>query len=685
MSRARTILVAVATAALLSGGLPTAEAGPGQQERPARPLDWSRTSDPVALRPSTFVRDIACPPFGATCVAVGERRDEAGSRRAVVQRWDGSAWTAEAPPGGKNLVKVSCSTAEDCVGLEEPQFAGGRGRRLAVRSSAGWRWVGFDVRDESVEVTSVSCASSAWCLLTGADREVATFDGTTVRWLRRTPMWVGALACSSAAYCAATAETAVLEWDGTRWSVESLDAAAFLTDIDCWAERQCLATGASDDGTTSTYVRSAQGSWAPAGALADRPVDGALGQTGMDCDSTGTCHVLRQAGRPRAPELRLSSWTAGTWSSQTLPEPDGIPVGLGCHPGDCAVVSVAATSYGEPTHSSALHGAAGRWVRREMVNPLGLLPGTAPHEATCPSRDWCLVLGVSTETGPTFGRTPLEPYLVSGDDARWEELPAALPDQRDLDCSRPGECVIVGSDGKKPRSALLRDGRWRVLPPVSAPWMAGGAITGVGCAKARCTYSGFYRARGDAGTGIFVAWRAAGTWRVQRFGPLFGGEGRFTGRPSMDCPTTSRCLVVTSMRLSGEKQPTSFEASLVGGRWRWSRLGRGFSLYEVDCADARQCVAGGEAGKAGLVMSRSGVGEWRRVGIRARNAEFYSVSCPASTTCHVGGERSPIQLLTRTPRGWQARGSGPRGMTDVACSGPRACLAFNGGTTWVGR
>ena len=686
MNRTRTLLVAVATAVLLGGGLPTAGAGPGQLGMSARPLDWHRTADPVVLRPSTVVRDIECPLSGAGCVAVGERRDEAGARQAVVQRWDGSVWTAEAPPGGKNLVKVSCATAVDCVALEEPRFAGGLNRRVAVRSSTGWQWIGFAVPDESVEVTSVSCASSTWCLLTGANREVAVVESGAVRWIGRTPLSVSAVACTSSTSCAAAGGSAFLDWDGTRWATTALDAAGFVNDVDCWADQRCLATVSDDNGATSSYARAPGSVWAASGTPDGGPAFNDYGQPGLDCESGGSCHLLRHVGSPRSPELILATWAAGTWTSHTLPATDEPVTALGCRPVECVAATVGVTASGLPSHSTALHGSGDRWTSREMVNPLGRIPGYAPHEASCAARDWCLVLGVSGPSDPTFGPTTLEPYVVRSDGARWRELPAALVDQRDLDCWHPGECVVVGSDGKRPRSALLADGRWRLLPAPSAPWMAGGAITGVSCIKARCAYSGFYEARKDAGTGVFVALRRAGGWQVERLGTLFRGEGRFTGRPSMDCPTVSHCVVVTSMRLPGDKETTSFEATLVDGRWRWARLGASFSLYEVDCADARQCVAGGQEDDGpGLIMARSGDGPWRRVGGSPRNVGYTSVSCPTSDTCQVAGDRKGLQLLTRSGAGWSARAAGPRRMSDVACSGPRWCLTFNASATWVGR
>lgn len=682
MNRGRFLLTVSVTAILLGGGLPPVAAGPTEQETgqetERRALEWTRTGDPVVLRPSTIARDVGCAPTGAACVIVGQRTDTSGARVPAVQRWDGTAWTAETAPTDAALVDVSCSSVTDCVALEEPQEGAGAGRRLAVRSAAGWRSVGFDAPSEAVQLVSVSCASATWCLLTGGDREVAVFDGTSVRWLARTALAVSALSCTSPTYCAAAAGGAFLEWDGTRWTATALDDTGVVADVDCWADQRCMATAVWQGGAASpsTFVRTPQSAWAPAGRVAGRPVFGDAGALGADCDSTGTCHLLHLVGPRRRSELVLSTWSAGTWSTYELPRPDGTLSALACRPGECVVAVVHSNDYVGWTHSSVLHGLGSQWAGRDLADAPVRLPETAPHEVSCAAADWCLAIGRSGGA---------EPYVVRGDGDDWQELPAALTDQRDLDCWRPGGCVVVGSDGRRPRSAVLQEGRWRVLPALSPSWLAYGAITGVSCVGDRCTYSGHYQTRRPVRTGVFVAHRAAGRWRVQRLGPLVESEDAFTGRPSMDCTTPSRCVVVTSMVLRGASGPTGFAASSAGGRWRWDTVGTELSLYEVDCADTGHCVAGGQSGDRGRLLARGLDGTWSGVPVRGRSTGFYSVSCPTSRTCHAAAEGGRLQRLTRTTVGWRARAEGPRGMTDVACATARRCLAFNVESTWIGR
>jgi hypothetical protein len=332
-----------------------------------------------------------------------------------------------------------------------------------------------------------------------------------------------------------------------------------------------------------------------------------------------------------------------------------------------------------PYVSSALHGLGTQWTHRAVINPPGSPPGAAPHETTCPTRHWCLALGsYSSDTD----------YVVRWNGAGWRELPVALEGQLDLDCWGAGACAVAGSDSKHPRAATLHGGRWHVSPALSPAWMAWGTMSGVACVSGQCFYSGFYEARGkNEGWGVFVAWRAGGMWRAKRLGPTIENEWQFTGRPSMDCPTPSRCVVVFSMQLDSKVKtpPTSFEAVLQGHHWRAKALGRGFSLFEVDCADADHCVAGGEEGLPALVMARDASGTWRRVPFRTRDAAFYSVSCTSNRECYVAGTGSPVVRLSYGTGGWRARADGPRGMTDIACSGPRSCLTFNAEQTWIGR
>jgi hypothetical protein len=679
MSRVRAILVAAATVALLGGGLPAAGAGPGQQERPTRPLAWSRTSDPVILRPSTTVRDVSCSPTGESCVAVGHRFDKSGAQVAVAEVWDGVEWRAESPPADVrfSLEEVSCSTTSDCVALESPHGNGGLVRRIFVRSATSWRSVTFRVTRKRSEFLNVSCVLPSWCLLTGADGEVAVFDGNVVRRQPSTPSPVIGVSCTSPIWCVAVSDRYILEWDGTRWSAFPLGNPGIVHDVSCWADERCLAIVISQDGLPGTYVRSPATAWAAGPAPRGRIFLGAFGQAGLDCDPEGGCHVLLHTGPRQSPALSLASWSSGGWAAAPLPPMvDAEPAALGCLPGECVTVNVHTDAKVNPTYASALHFSEGQWTQRAMANPPGRLLNTFAHEATCPTRDSCVVLGTNAAS---------EPYVVRRDGDSWTELPGALADQRDLDCWAPDRCVVVGSDGTKPQASLLLEARWRLLPAMSPKWLAKGTITGVDCVQTRCAYAGIYRPRRDGRGGIFVALRRGGGWRVARLGPPIGGERRFSGRPSVSCPTDSRCVVVVSARLPDQRQPTSFEAEWDGRQWSWKKLGKGFALFEIDCSNGRHCVAGGQADRDGLVMARSRNGTWRRVEVHSRDNGFYSVSCPTHDTCNLAADAGPLQVLTRTGSRWTARAAGPRRMTNIACSGPRACLAFGGDTTWIGR
>ena len=671
-------MVSVAATAMVGAGLLPSSAVPVDRATGSRPLEWSRTSDPVVLRPSTTIRDVSCSPTGASCVAVGDRFDESGAQVAVTQVWDGVEWRAESPPDGVrfSLEELSCSTSSDCVALESPHGNGGLIRRIFVRSASEWRSVTFRVTRRRSEFSNVSCVLPSWCLLTSADREVAVFDGSAVRPQRRTPAPVTDVSCTSPTWCAAISDGAVLEWDGARWSSTTLDPQGVIHGASCWDDGRCLAIVMNQDGPPATYVRSPGAAWSAGSSPGGRTFLGAFGRAGLECDSAGECHILLQVGPLRSPALSLATWSLGSWADAPLPPmADGEPSALACTPGQCVTVNVHTDARANPTYASALHLASGQWTQRAMVNPPGRLLNTFAHEAACPTRDSCVVLGTNAAA---------EPYVVRGDADSWAELPAALGDQRDLACHSPRGCVVVGSDGTKPRAALLRDEGWELLPPISPKWLQTGAITGVDCARTRCAYAGVYTP-GHAGRGgIFVAQPGRGRWRVARLGPPIGGERRFTGRPSVGCPTDVRCVVVISARLPDERRPTSFEAAYDGRRWSWRELGKGFSLFDVECIGGR-CVAGGTADRDGFVMTRNANGTWRRVDVDSRAYGFYSVSCPSRDTCYLAADAGPLQVLTRTESHWTAKAAGPRGMTDIACSGPRACLTFNGGTTWIGR
>ena len=689
MTWVRTLLAAVVITSLLAGGPVPADARPvvASDARVGGVPTWTETRAPVVLRANTVVSEVACSPTGTSCVAVGHRFDEDGEQVIAIQRWDGSTWQAETPPAGASagLVNVACSTATDCVALEDTQPPRGPTRRLAVRSAAGWRWVEFTSPRHAADFRFVSCASGTSCLVASHGGDFVTVDGTTVRVLPRMPLRPSDISCPTATYCAAVETTSVFEWDGATWTETPLGT-EYMWDVGCWAERACLALGGGYAGTP-TYARSPEMTWHPVPSPSGRPVDesslSARLSLGLECVPNDKCHLLRLTGRRRAPDLQLLTWTTEGWFSNSVPTADGMIQALGCRPGECVVMDAIVDLNEYPLRARALHSYGPAWAHRSMVNPRGVLPGSRPFEASCPARDWCLAIGDSGDGE--------EQYVVRRTGRRWIELPAKLESQWDVDCWQPGSCVVAGWQDKKPQIAVLDAGRWQRQRALSPPWLVKGSMTGVSCVGPQCTYTGYYQARHDAGYGTFVARRDGAGWHAQRLGPLVEYDTWFHAFPSIDCPTVSRCVVVTSQyeprkpRQEGGQVENSYEAALEDGTWRWRKIGHAFSLFDLDCADADHCVAGGSDEYPGLIMARGPDGRWHRVAAPTRNADFWSVSCPTSRECYVAGTGSRVRRLVRTPTGWRARATGPRDMTRITCWAPRSCLTFDNRTAHVSR
>lgn len=684
--RVRTLLAAAVVASLLGAVPVPADAGQatGDRDRVVDVPAWTDTPAPVVLRRNTVVSEVGCSPTGTSCVAVGHRFDEDGEQVIAIQRWDGSAWRPEAPPPGvsADLVDVACSTPTDCVAIEDTPPPRGLTRRIAVRSAAGWRWVEFTSPRPAAVFGFVSCQPTGSCAVSGHRGDLVTFDGSTVRALARMPVKPFDVSCPTATYCAATGAEALFEWDGDGWTASALGAGTYVRDVGCWAERACVALG-PDPGEPS-YVRSPDATWRAVPTPSGRPVAaGSLREEvrlGLECVPQVGCQLLRHTGRRRAPALELLTWNGAGWATTAVPTPRGRVQALGCHPAECVVVHHSLGPDGDPVTAGALHGYGLAWSHRRMVNPRGVLPFSRPFEATCPARDWCIAIGDSGDG---------EEYVVRRTRRRWVEMAAPLESQWDVDCWRRGACVVAGSHLERPWIAVLDAGRWRRVRAPSPDWMRQGAITGVSCPAGRCAYTGYYRARGDGGYGVFVARRAGSTWRAQRLGPLIEYDTWFDAFPSLDCPTTTRCVVVTSQLLprtgAGGQLPASYEAVLEDGTWRWRKVGHHLSLFDLDCADSVHCVAGGSAGYPGLIMARGVDGRWRRVAAPTRNADFSSVSCPTSRECYVAGTGSRVRRLVRTTAGWRSRETGPRDMTDITCWAPRACLTFDNRIARVSR
>jgi hypothetical protein len=193
--------------------------------RPAGPATGARY--PVNLAA------VSCP-TSSWCMAVGSVTDRSYLRHALAQVWDAGSWRVLAPPPGQSLTSVSCSSPSFCMVTDQP---GG----LRAWNGSTWR----PVVSPSYAVTAPSCASRSLCLVINGSATSQSVDFPESwngrAWHARTnagvcfgPPGLCALndvSCGSPSNCVAvgftqfgasnsTTKTDSVVWDGSHWTVE---------------------------------------------------------------------------------------------------------------------------------------------------------------------------------------------------------------------------------------------------------------------------------------------------------------------------------------------------------------------------------------------------------------------------------------------------------------------------------
>ncbi len=231
------------------------------------------------------------------CEAVGY---SAGGRPgAGGEEWTGSAWQPQAIPGSAYLTAVSCVSADFCAAV------GGNG---GADTWNGTTWSAVAPPPGFSSLTSVSCTSPDFCEATGpgpAGEEAAAWNGTS--WsAQATPAPAGgnslgltAVSCAAAASCEAvgsynlqsTGQAVILAeaWNGSAWSVQptpdpTASLGSYLRAVSCTSAASCAAVGEFSRSTPYlALVETWNGTAWSLGSAADQPGAGQNVLNGVSC------------------------------------------------------------------------------------------------------------------------------------------------------------------------------------------------------------------------------------------------------------------------------------------------------------------------------------------------------------------------------------------------------------------
>jgi hypothetical protein len=313
---------------------------------------WSLSATPNA--PGVLVSDlvsVSCPAAGS-CFAVGNHETAAGGQAALVDSWNGSAWSTEPTPAVDGaltviLSGVSCTSPDSCVAVGWYDTPAGTQQPLAERWDGHvWSLQATPAPAGSVAASfaSVSCAAPGDCVAVGSYQNTSGHQFPLVEreaggaWSgQSTPMPPSALqgrlssvSCTSVTSCVSVGEylngsanvgrghahqPMAVVWDGTTWAAESIARpagapASYLDGVSCSGPTACTAVGwfTGTAKTVTAMIEAWNGAtWTmqTSGSVSDSSLAGVTCVASTECTAVG---AMRD-GATLAEASGGSAWT----------------------------------------------------------------------------------------------------------------------------------------------------------------------------------------------------------------------------------------------------------------------------------------------------------------------------------------------------------------------------------------
>ena len=318
---------------------------------------WKHVLTSPLAQTSNTLAAVSCPTATA-CTEVGTYLESPSDSQALIDSWNGSAWTMTASTViNSNLAGVSCTSPGVCMAVGDR--IRGSGTIVAFAESgngAGWNELNIPnpTGATDTELSSVACSSASSCTAVGFSDKAGTtvalaeaWDGsvwtieTVANPSRATNTRLSGISCRTSNSCmavgfsssgAGTDVPLAESWDGISWTIDSVPSPsdsnfAELSGISCSAATRCMAVGSyfsTTSDTTVPLVETWNGtSWTPHAAvdLAGSP-DTQL--VGVSCTAASACTAAgsyTDALGYLAP--LVETWDGTAWTIQTVPIPQG--------------------------------------------------------------------------------------------------------------------------------------------------------------------------------------------------------------------------------------------------------------------------------------------------------------------------------------------------------------------------
>lgn len=228
---------------------------------------WSVVPSPNGGSAGNLLNGVSCTSTIA-CTAVGSYVNAAGVRQALVETWDGNAWSIVPSPspdaGGDTLQGVACASTTSCVAVGSVDET--------------WNGSAWTAVPGPSDLVSVACPATNQCLgvgaattSSGATQPAAdtwngsSWSGAATSTITPSNTALSSVSCSSATACTAVGDygtgfsytyTAVEDWNGTSWSQQTSPSPGVgpgavegdaLSGVSCVTGAPCMAVGNQND------------------------------------------------------------------------------------------------------------------------------------------------------------------------------------------------------------------------------------------------------------------------------------------------------------------------------------------------------------------------------------------------------------------------------------------------------
>lgn len=605
------------------------------------------------------------------CVAVGTGYTSSNTQAPFAERWNGARWLFSTVPlpagaGAGELLGLSCTGASACTAVGETH--GGGTEQTLVDRWNGSAWSAQPTPNPAngapAGLDAVSCAGTTACVAVGSYHVsyhhqliAETWNGSTwtlttlpqPKYVQGGPAVAGAygISCPAVDACVAAGDfqnqPLIEKWDGAQWSAQELTLPSNyygpmpLKAISCASAAACAAVGQYGGTGAVTYTLVA-GTW-------QAQTFGSLSLSGVACWSAGDCQAV---GTSSSNFTGAALSSGSTFGSETIPNPEGVAhstlAAISCPTSSaCTAVGTSGAPPGKPSPVFAERWDGRTWAIQHM--PSVATDEAYPDAISCPTTSSCVAVGLDNSLQGNASTTALWTWVWDG--SAWSshgivKLPAGYGAIfRSVSCATANSCEAAGADlvdsSFHPLLYHWNGSAWTRQPAPLPPGESSGELTSISCPAASfCLAVG--SAKDSSGVTEWYDERYGGsTWTTD----VMPQDNSRDELWSVSCATTSRCTAVggTDEAVAETWNGTGWTISNPINPDNGSGL-----LYSVSCPSTTACLAVGENQgvntQQALAESWNGTNWATQDVIIPPNGAVYDLpgaSCSSATACVVVG------------------------------------------------